>query len=208
MLVFVKQFLKDRTHTGAVMPSSPHLARVMTRSVRQKVGPKRILEVGPGTGPFTRAVLAALKPGDEFHIVEINNDFAQRLEARILHPFRKANADIHVKLHHESIERADLDGRFDFIVCGLPFNNFPPDLVRSIFRRLMDLLADGGELAYFEYAGVRVMKGPLVGPKGRQKLKQIRMTGKVLRRRHDGRCEIVLANVPPAMAYRLKRATV
>lgn len=206
MLVFVRQLLKDRTHTGAVMPSSRQLARVMTRSVRgARSGPKRVLEVGPGTGPFTRAVLATLQPGDEFHIVEINRDFARRLEERILQPYRAENPGVHIELHCASIEEVRFEGGFDFIVCGLPFNNFPPELVRSIFRRLLELLAEGGELAYFEYAGVRILKSPLVGHRGRQKLKQIGMTGKVLRRRHGGRCEIVFANIPPAMAVRLKR---
>ena len=39
----------DQT-TGAILPSSRGLARAMTRPMRQAKGPRRILEVGPGTG--------------------------------------------------------------------------------------------------------------------------------------------------------------
>lgn len=205
MKVFIEQSLRNFRHTGALMPSSGALARVMTRSLRQARGPKRLLEVGPGTGPFTRDILRALNPGDELHIVEINPEFAQLIEKRLLAPFRARQPQVVVRLHCEPIETVELDGTFDYIVCGLPFNNFPPQLVRRIFRRLMSLLAPGGELAYFEYAGVRQMKAPLVGQRGRRKLKEIGAMSKVLRRKHLGRRQLVLGNLPPAIAVRLVR---
>ena len=204
---FLKQVIKNNKHTGAVLPSSPGLAKAMTRSLRGHAGPKRLLEVGPGTGPFTKFMLKALRPGDELHVVEINPEFAHRLEETLLEPFRAANPKISIKLYQSAIERADLGGPggFDYIVCGLPFNNFPPPLVRSIFRQLMVLLKPGGELAYFEYAAVRVMKGAVVGDEGRKKLKSIGQVGEVLRKRHKGERELVWSNVPPAVAVRLTR---
>jgi phospholipid N-methyltransferase len=173
--------------------------------MRAARGSIRVLEVGPGTGPFTRAMLKLLKSGDELHIVEINPNFAKLIEHRYLAPFRAKHPEIAATLHCESIETVKLDGTFDHIVCGLPFNNFPPALVRSIFRRLMGLLSPGGELSYFEYAGVRMFKAPMVGRKGRKKLKEIGAMSKVLRRRHLGRRELVLGNLPPAIAVRLVR---
>ncbi len=205
MLIFVRQFFKEFKTTGALVPSSPALARAMTRSIRERSGPRRILEVGPGTGPFTKFILNALRPGDEFHVVEINRVFAQRLEQRMLAPFRALHSDIVVKLHCESIESVQIDGRFQHIICGLPFNNFPPSLVRAIFRRLIDFLEEDGELTYFEYAGVRALKAPLVGTQGRRQLKAIGATGKILRRKHSGKRQLVIGNVPPAVAVRLVR---
>jgi phosphatidylethanolamine/phosphatidyl-N-methylethanolamine N-methyltransferase len=204
-VAFLRQVFKNYHSTGAVLPSSPVLAKAMTRSLRNAVGPKRLLEVGPGTGPFTKFMLQALRDGDELHIVEINPAFALRLDRVLLEPFRVKHPKITLKLYCQPIETAALEGSFDFIVCGLPFNNFPPVVVRSIFRRLMELLKAGGELAYFEYAGVRVMKGSIVGEEGRRKLKRIGLVNKVLRRRHRGRRELVLGNMPPAVAVRLKR---
>ncbi len=205
VVAFLGQVVANYRHTGAVMPSSGLLARAMTRSLREHTGSKRLLEVGPGTGAFTSFILKSLKRGDELHLVEINPAFARHLEKKLLGPFRKAHPGIVVKLYCEPIESAAIEGTFDYIVCGLPFNNFPPVVVRAIFRRLLELLNRGGELAYFEYAGVRVMKGSIVDKEGRRKLKQIHMVNRVLSRRHQGERELVLGNVPPAVAVRLTR---
>jgi phosphatidylethanolamine/phosphatidyl-N-methylethanolamine N-methyltransferase len=205
MLAFVTQLLKDRKHTGAVLPSSNILAKTMTESIARRSGPKRVLEVGPGTGPFTKAILRTLRHGDEFHIVEISPVFCRRLEEKVLRKFRREHPKIAVYLHCSPIELASVTGKFDFIVCGLPFNNFTPQTVRSIFRRLMSMLADGGELSYFEYAGVRMMKGTLANEAGRRRLWTIGATSRVLKRKHAGHRKLVLGNVPPAIAVRLTR---
>jgi phospholipid N-methyltransferase len=206
MLSFVRQALKDIHHTGSVWPSSPQLAKVMTRALRLPRGPKRLLEVGPGTGPFTKQILGALRSGDEFHVVEINEAFCRHLERELLAPYRSRRSGAAVRLHCCAIEDAPLEGRFDHIICGLPFNNFPPPLVRSILSRLLALLSADGELVYFEYAGVRALKAPFVNPHGRERLRRIDALGKSLRRKHSGRREFVLGNLPPAFAVHLRPA--
>ncbi len=203
MFSFVSQFLTDFHHTGAVLPSSRRLAEVMTRPLQEAPGPKRLLEVGAGSGAFTRRILAALGEGDELHIVELNPIFCRRLESNLITPFRRDHPRIGIHLHCGPIQTVQLDGRFDFIVCGLPFNNFPTTVVRSVFRRLLDLLAEGGQLAYFEYAGVRRLAAPLAGPRQRRRLRRLRAIGQILHRRHAGRRELVLVNVPPAYAVHL-----
>lgn len=176
----------------------------MTRSLRDTTSPRRILEVGPGTGPFTRYILKTLDAGDEFHIVEINNEFCEILERDYFVPFREKQPECTIQLHQSPIEEADLPTDFDFIVCGLPFNNFPPPVTRSIFRKLLKLLKQGGELAYFEYAVVRAMKSAIAGSDGRSKIKRTTAHGELMRRRFDGTRELVLANFPPAYAVRLR----
>ena len=206
MIQFVKQALKDIHHTGSVWPSSRALAASMTRSLRNADGPRRILEVGPGTGPFTRVILRAMRDGDELDIVEINEGFCEHLETHFLSDHRERHPERVVRLHRKPVEEAELTPGYDFIVCGLPFNNFPPQLVRSIMRSLMGLLAPGGEFAYFEYAGVRRMKAPFIGRDGRDRLGRINAHGRRMARRNDGRRELVVANFPPAVAIRLTRA--
>jgi phospholipid N-methyltransferase len=203
MLSFVRQAMKDFQHTGAIWPSGPGLAAVMTRTLGSVQGPRRLLEVGPGTGAFTKAVLKQLLPDDEFVIVELSEAFCAELDARLLREFRAANPLIKIELHCAPIESAPIEGPFDFIVCGLPFNNFPPALVRRILRHLLSLLRSDGELAYFEYAGVRAMKSPLVNSKSRQGLRRIASYSKALRQRLGGRTELVLGNFPPCLAVRL-----
>ncbi|TVQ52454.1 MAG: methyltransferase domain-containing protein [Phycisphaerales bacterium] len=208
MLVFARQLLKDRHHTGAILPSSGRLAREMTRALQVHRGQKRVLEVGPGTGPFTKSILRSLRDGDEFHVVELSPMFCRQIERRLIEPFRQQQPGVKIVLHNDPIQSAILPGSFDFIVCGLPFNNFPPDLVRAIFRRLIGLLAEDGRLTYFEYAGVRMLKSTVSSEAVRRKLKQIGMTGRVLKRRHDGTRKLVLGNVPPAIAVSLTRRDV
>lgn len=205
MFLFVSQFFKNIRHTGSVWPSSRALARVMTTPLRRNGGPRRILEVGPGTGSLTRTILGSLRPGDELHIVEINPAFCRSLESKLLRPFRTVHPDIVVELHAAPIESSLLSGTFHCIVCSLPFNNFQPTQVRAIFKRLLGLLAEGGELTYFEYAGARTAKSPFVSPEGRRRLRLIGVTGRVLSRRHHGQRRMVWANFPPAISMRLLR---
>jgi len=201
---FLTEAIRNFRNTGSVWPSSPLLAKTMTSTIGRIEGSRRVLEVGPGTGPFTKAILKKLRAGDQFDLVEINQTFCRKLERDLLKPYRAQHAGVHVKLHCAPIEDADLAGPYDVIVCGLPFNNFPPQLMRQIFRRMFALLKENGELVYFEYAGVRVIKGPVTDRAGRARLKRIGTIGKSLQRKHGGEKELVLGNFPPAIAYRLK----
>lgn len=203
---FLTQALRDFRHTGALWPSSPILARAMTRSVSRIPGQRRILEVGPGTGAFTKAILKKLRSGDQFDLVEINERFCRKLEKEVLSEYRDRHPGVAVRLHCAPIEDAKLSGPYDVIVCGLPFNNFPPKLMRQIFRRMFALLKEDGELVYFEYVGVRAVKRPVVDGAGRAQLRRIDAIGKSLRRKHQGSTELVLGNFPPALAFRLTGA--
>jgi phosphatidylethanolamine/phosphatidyl-N-methylethanolamine N-methyltransferase len=204
VLDFLTEAIRNFRDTGSVWPSSPILARAMTSAIASVDGKRRILEVGPGTGPFTRAILKKLRAGDHFDMVEINTKFCRKLEKELLAPYRARHPQVGVKLHCAPIESAELGGSYDVIVCGLPFNNFPPKLMRQIFRRMFELLKDSGEIVYFEYAGVRVIKSPVMDRAGRARLKRIGAIGKSLRRNHAGSTELVLGNFPPAIAYRLR----
>lgn len=203
MLAFLRQAIGDFNHTGAVLPSSRRLARQMTRSLRAAQSPRRILEVGPGTGPFTTVILATLAPEDTFDIVEINPTFCRHLERTLLEPHRRANPDHRVRLHEAAIQDAPLESGYDHIVCGLPFNNFPIALVEAIFDAMLGLLRSGGDLHYFEYAGVRHLKAPFVGSTERRRLGSIGNHSRELRATHAGHRRLVIANVPPAFAVRL-----
>jgi phosphatidylethanolamine/phosphatidyl-N-methylethanolamine N-methyltransferase len=206
MLQFLREAIRDFRTTGAVLPSSPVLARVMTRSLAAAPSPRRILEVGPGTGPFTREILRHLRDGDLYDIVEINPAFCEQLERTMLAPYRARGAGACIALHRSPIEDANVTGDYDFVVCGLPFNNFPPSLVRSIFRRIFALMRTGGELAYFEYAGVRAMKTPIVGSEGRRRIRGHRIINRRHARDHAMTRELVIGNVPPAFAVRLVKS--
>lgn len=205
MLKFVHQAIRDIRTTGSVFPSSPLLARAMTNSLREHRGEKKILEVGPGTGPFTEAILASLRGHDTFDLVEVNPVFCQHLETRLLKPFRARHSSMAIKLHCAPIEAAALEGGYDFVICGLPFNNFPLALTESIFARMLQLMRDGGELTYFEYAGVRELKRPFVGAHGRDHISKFKAFAKKTASAHNVTRKLVVANIPPALAVRLTK---
>src|SRR6185369_3494678 len=79
---FFGQFRRQYHTTGSIMPSSRALGRALTRPLRKAAGPRRVLEVGPGTGAVTAEIVRALKPGDNLDIVEINAEFVAVIEHR------------------------------------------------------------------------------------------------------------------------------
>ncbi len=204
MLTFLSQALTHNRQVGAVLPSSAFLAREITRPLREHRGPRRILEVGPGTGAFTRRILADLDHQDSFHLVEINPAFARSLAQRYLVPYRRAHPHTEVVLHHGAIEDIQLPGDFDFIVCGLPFTNFESAKVRVVFRKMLDLLARNGELAYFEYSGPREVQLLFRGKQSRRRLRRVRAHEQWLYRRHQGSRTFVPVNLLPAFVVRLR----
>ena len=203
MVTFFVEGLKHLYQVGTVFPSSPWFARAMTQWVPRQRSPKRILEVGPGTGGMTRQLLSSLNDGDEFHIVERNPVFCRHLETRLLRRFRAAHPDVRVYLYCRPIESAAIQGRFDFIICSLPFRAFSPRVVRLIFDKLVGLMADGGELTYMEYARVRLMKSPFVRRSRRWELCRIDAFCRSLQRRYDGSRTFVPLNILPSVVVRL-----
>lgn len=209
MLTFVNQAIRNFHHVGSVWPSSPLLAKALVAPLRvcrrgSDRSTIRVLEVGAGTGAVTRSLLATLGPGDVADIVELNPVFCESLE-RIAEQRRRQAPGVSIRVHANPIEEAELAGPYDFIICGLPFNNFPPTLMRRIFRRMLSLLAEDGTLTYFEYAGVRFMRRGVSTAETRRRLRRIEAVGKLLHRRLSGRRELILGNFPPAVAIRLRR---
>lgn len=168
---------------------------------------QRILEVGPGTGAVTKHILANLQEGDSFHIVELNTEFCLHLEQHLLEPFRTTNSGsgIEVVLHNTPIEEASLEGKFDTIICGLPFNNFPIGLVQHLFDVMFGLLSSDGELVYFEYLGMRWLKRVFGLPAMRKDTK-LRTTDIQSRFEKQQGCQCaVWRNIPSCRVVRLKR---
>jgi phospholipid N-methyltransferase len=66
--------------TGAVVPSSNALARLITSDIVPNGGP--VIELGPGTGAFTRSILAKGLPEDKLTLVENSPDFIALLRQR------------------------------------------------------------------------------------------------------------------------------
>ncbi|MFO0961683.1 MAG: methyltransferase domain-containing protein [Phycisphaerales bacterium] len=206
MLQFVTVALRNMKTVGTVCPSSPALARALSKGLRAAKGPKRVLEVGPGTGPVTREILRSMHRGDEFDLVELSPVFSRDLERKILAPWRERHPGVRVTLHQGAVQDVPLQrDSYDFVICGLPFNNFDKALVELIMGRLMDLLKPAGQFSYFGYAGAKAVKSTVADRDGRANLRAIARFESDLRARHGGVRQIVLPNLPPAEVHRLTK---
>jgi len=167
-------------------------------------GRKKVLEVGCGTGSFTKEILKTLRAGDTFHIVELNPEFCNAVEKTLLAPFRLNNPDIHVRMHNMPIEEAEIDCTFDAIICGLPFNNFPVALVQHLFSVMFGLLKKDAVLAYFEYLGMRSIKSLFGFSSVRKETKQRTTDINKRFQKHHGTQVNVYKNIPPSRVVSLK----
>ena len=78
---FIRSWIEKPLRTGAVMPSSKALARTMARYVDPLAnGP--VIELGPGTGPVTEALVEHGIDPARLVLVEFNPDFCDLLRTR------------------------------------------------------------------------------------------------------------------------------
>lgn len=209
-LVFAREFARefglDRRSTGAVAPSSRALARELTRPLRGigSATARTILEVGPGTGAVTRHIAAAMDARDRLDLVEANPRFAHLLAGRLGAEPPLARIRPQARLLAGRIEDVDLDeGRYDAIVCGLPFANFEPDVAEAILEQLFAALHPRGRLSFFAYAGLPVLRSAASGPARRRRLALTRrIVGGFLAQYGVDRA-LVLGNLPPAWVHHL-----
>src|SRR5215216_6055186 len=78
---FIRSWLEKPLAIGAVTPSGRVLARSMAHYVDPRVsGP--VIELGPGTGPVTEALIERGVAEERLVLVEFNPTFCQLLRAR------------------------------------------------------------------------------------------------------------------------------
>ncbi|MDW8221967.1 MAG: methyltransferase domain-containing protein [Gemmatales bacterium] len=201
---FLAEWWRDFYHTGAIAPSSPFLARAMTQVLKPPRPAWRILEVGPGTGSVTAAILRQLQPGDRFDLVEINPRFVEWLQVRFASDPRFQPYVPQVYLYPTAVEEFRPEERYDCIISGLPLNNFRSEQVRTILELFERWLQPQGWLVYFEYVGIRRLKMPFVGKSEKRRLYRVgRITQRFLHK-HRTQRQLVLANVPPAFVYQVR----
>jgi phosphatidylethanolamine/phosphatidyl-N-methylethanolamine N-methyltransferase len=78
---FLRSWLERPLVVGAVMPSGKALARTMAAYVDPRI-PGPVIELGPGTGPVTDALVRRGVAQDRLVLVEYNPDFCQLLKRR------------------------------------------------------------------------------------------------------------------------------
>lgn len=186
------------------MPSSRFLARAMTGPMKRRDRPARILEVGPGTGAVTQRIVSLMNNGDRFDLVEINAAFADVLQRRFKQDPAFRRVAEQSAIHTCPIQEFSADEPYDYIVSGLPLNNFSTELVAEIFDAFFGLLAPDGVLSYFEYMAVRPIR-KVVGKKSeRDRIRELDALLNSYLDRHRIDRDWVLCNLPPAWVQHLR----
>jgi phospholipid N-methyltransferase len=204
---FFQQFRRQYFTTGSILPSSRALARALVSELRKRTGPARVLEVGPGTGAVTGEILRQLRPADRLDIVEINAEFIALLRRRFEEePLWRARSG-QARLIHAPLQQVEGEGLYDYMISGLPLNNFPVPLVRDIFAAYRRLLRPGGVLSYFEYLLIRSLKLLLLRGPDRQRLEALSRLFEGEIHAHQFREQWVFPNVPPAVARHFRFST-
>jgi phosphatidylethanolamine/phosphatidyl-N-methylethanolamine N-methyltransferase len=181
-LSFIMQYFRNPKEVGAILPSSVAAAEMMTREIHPSQGP--ILELGPGTGSFTRAILArGVKPQD-LTMVETNQEFCSLLSKEF------PGAHVHC-MNAADIAKRDIFGgrKAGAAVSGVPFLLLKPEEATSILRAVFEVLRPDAALYQVTY-GFSV-------PFPRTALRALGLTAV-----HAGR---TFRNAPPASVYRLTR---
>ncbi|MDD4965589.1 class I SAM-dependent methyltransferase [Halothiobacillus sp.] len=169
---FAREFIRHPRHTGAVCPSSVYLARQMAALVPEGKG--KVIELGPGSGPMTRALLQRGIEPDDLILVERTDSFAQLLRQR----FPGLNI-IHGDACGLSQLLSGIEAPIRAIVSSLPLRSMPSSVVRQISREINQISQPGTRYIQFTYH-LHDNKLPFIGPFS------------------CSECHIVWRNFPPA----------
>jgi len=145
---FATQAIADFQSTAAVAPSSRFLAREMVRPL-PLASAKTVVEMGPGTGVMTEALLDALPADAKILAFEISGGFVQHLRGKI--------ADPRLEIIHAGAETAAKElrsrgiGRVDAVLSSLGSSLMPDGLMRSILAGIQPFLDRDSVFTQFQY---------------------------------------------------------
>jgi phospholipid N-methyltransferase len=143
---FLSRFVRDPRSVGAVAPSSRFLASKMVSGIDFEPG-VRVVEFGPGTGPFTEAILERLPEDGRYLGIERDATFAAHLRSRF--PDADVVEDSVENLIPLLTERELLP--VDHIVSGLPFASLPREVTGAVLEATSVALRKGGTFTTFQY---------------------------------------------------------
>jgi phospholipid N-methyltransferase len=155
-------------------------------------GGQQIVELGPGTGVFTREIVSRVGPGGRVLAVDTNRSFVERLQ--------RAWPQVDcVCASAESLpELAAARGisGVDHIISGLPFASLPGETTRRILEGVHGTLRVGGTFTTFQYVHAYRMSAAAAF--------RLELSARL---GSEPRSHLVLRNVPPAFVLTWIRRT-
>ncbi|GAA4508053.1 class I SAM-dependent methyltransferase [Nonomuraea ferruginea] len=144
--LLLRQFLRSPATIGALVPSSQRLAAAVCAPVPER-GEPTVVELGPGTGPFTAEIQRRLAGRGHHLAVELNETMAALLAERFP-AVDVVNGDA-AKLSALLAER-NL-GQADVVVSGLPWAAFPKGLQLTLMGAVTSVMSHAGAFTTFSY---------------------------------------------------------
>ncbi|MEI8698184.1 phospholipid N-methyltransferase PmtA [Mesorhizobium sp. ISC15] len=145
-LKFFKGWIDKPKAVGSIVPTSSITARKMASVVNPKSG-LPVLEVGPGTGVITRAILAQGVKPENLYAVEYSPDFVRHL--RRLYPGVNVIEGDAFNLDATLGDKSSLT--FDSVVSGVPLLNFPVAQRIAYVESLLDRIPTGRPIVQLTY---------------------------------------------------------
>lgn len=182
---FLGAWLTAPLRVASVTPSGAGLSNLITSEISAATG--QVLELGPGTGVFTRSLLARGVAEHDISLVEVGDEFVPMLRQR----FPAARV---VRMDAGRIAHSDLfDGSsFGAVISGLPLLSMNPDVVADILRGSFAHLKPDGAFYQFTYGPRCPIRSSILGR---------------LHLRADW-IGHTYRNIPPASVYRIVRGSV
>lgn len=181
-LSFLFQYLRNPKEVGAVLPSGSAISNLMASEITPGHAP--VLELGPGTGSFTRAILArGIRPSD-LTLVETNSEFCTLLAREF------PGTNVHC-MNAADIAKANLFGgrQVGAAVSGVPFLLLKPGEAMAILKAVFEVMRPDAALYQVTYG--------FTHPFPRDVMRALDLVAT-----HVGR---TFRNAPPASVYRLTR---
>ena len=144
---FIKSWFDNPLLTGAVTPSGPALAQMMARAIDPTVeGP--IIELGPGTGAITQALLDRGIEPERLILVEFDKNFCALLASRFpgVHIVRGDAYHLAKSLQNQ------LETPAAAVVSSLPLLTKPEPVRLALLADAFDLMAPDGLFVQFTYS--------------------------------------------------------
>jgi phosphatidylethanolamine/phosphatidyl-N-methylethanolamine N-methyltransferase len=177
---FFKGWMKNPKNVGSIIPTSDHMARRMA-SVIDVGSSLPVLELGPGTGVITKAILQRGVKPDQLYSVEYSAEFAKKLR----HDFNDINV---VEGNAFDLETTLGDAStltFDCVVSALPLLSFSRALRIKLIKDLLGRIPEGRPVVQFSYGPFSPVP-PIPGVTVRH-------------------LEMIFRNVPPAQIWTYRR---
>lgn len=145
-IVFLRRFVSQPNQIGSIIPSSRFLCKRMMEAVPWDEA-RVIVELGPGTGVFTKEILKRKRADAAFFVIERDRQFQQILQKRFPGLIVEDEAcNLHQYLKEQNLKQVDA------IISSLPFAVFPEELRREILQGIHQSLAPGGVFVTYQYS--------------------------------------------------------